>query len=346
MLFNILSLKTLCLSSFIFSFLFCVIGLKILINFFKKRDNFQPIRYDNPLSHLTKNKTPTMGGVVLSLAILSSSLLFANLNDKYTILILFVSLSFGFLGFIDDFLKITNKNDFGFRGSVKLVLQLVISSIAILYLEYLGLPSVKNQEVFIPFLDKNLYLGIFLIPFLVFVITGSANAVNITDGLDGLAIVPIMLCSVLLGFIAFLNIPSLQDNMIFLVNNIELSQISILCSAVIGTGFGFFVYNKYPAKIFMGDVGSLMYGGFLATTAIILGYEMIYALLGLIFIIEILSSTIQVFSHFFFGKKILKMAPLHHHFEKSGWSERKVIFIFWLFSFACFMLSIVAVLNN
>lgn len=346
MLFGIESVLINCILSFIFSLIFTIFGLKYLIKYLKNHRAFQPIRMDGPLSHrIMKNKTPTMGGAVSCLAILFSTFLFCNLKNEYILISLLICATFALLGFIDDFLKVFYKNDFGFRGSIKLILQLIISAIAILFLFYIGDPIIREEKMFLPFFHTYLYLGILLLPFLVFVITGSANAVNITDGLDGLAIIPIIFCASALGYIAYFNTPDTQNTLFTILNNNNLSSLSILCSAIVGTGIGFFIYNVYPAKIFMGDVGSLMYGGLLAIISIILGYEIFYGIIGLIFVLEILSSTIQVTGHFFFGKKIFKMAPLHHHFEKCGWSERKVVFVFWLFALICLIIGLIGIIK-
>ena len=345
MLFGIESILTNCILSFLFSLIFTIIGLKYLIIYLKNHRAFQPIRSDGPASHLMiKRKTPTMGGLVSCLAITISTILFCDLNNIYIKICLLVGISFSLLGFIDDFLKVFYKNDFGFRGSIKLILQLLISTTAILFLYYIGEDTIRDEKIFIPFFHTMFYLGIFLIPFLIFVITGSANAVNITDGLDGLAIIPIIFCAAALGFIAYFNIPNTQNALFTIINNNDLSLLSILCSAIVGSGIGFFIYNVYPAKIFMGDVGSLMYGALLAIISIILGYEVFYGIIGLIFVIEILSTTIQVSSHLFFGKRVFKMAPLHHH-EKCGWSERKVIFIFWLFALICLIIGFIGIIK-
>ena len=346
MLFGIESILTNCILSFLFSLIFTIIGLKYLIIYLKNHRAFQPIRSDGPASHLMiKRKTPTMGGLVSCLAITISTILFCDLNNVYIKICLLVGISFSLLGFIDDFLKVFYKNDFGFRGSIKLVLQLLISTTAVLFLYYIGEDTIRDEKIFIPFFHTMFYLGIFLIPFLIFVITGSANAVNITDGLDGLAIIPIIFCASALGFISYFNIPNTENTLFTILNNNDLSLLSILCSAIVGSGIGFFIYNVYPAKIFMGDVGSLMYGALLAIISIILGYEVFYGIIGLIFVIEILSTTIQVSSHLFFGKRVFKMAPLHHHFEKCGWSERKVIFIFWLFALTCLIIGFIGIIK-
>lgn len=346
MLFGIESILINCILSFAFSLVFTIFGLKYLIIYLKNHRAFQPIRSDGPASHLMiKRKTPTMGGLVSCLAITISTILFCDLNNVYIKICLLVGISFSLLGFTDDFLKVFYKNDFGFRGSIKLILQLLISTIAVLFLYYVGEDTIRDEKVFIPFFHTMFYLGIFLIPFLVFVITGSANAVNITDGLDGLAIIPIIFCASALGFISYFNVPNTENTLFTILNNNDLSSLSILCSAIVGTGIGFFIYNVYPAKIFMGDVGSLMYGALLAIISIILGYEVFYGIIGLIFVIEILSTTIQVSSYMFFGKRIFKMAPLHHHFEKYGWSERKVIFVFWLFALICLIIGFIGIIK-
>lgn len=332
------------LVALVFSFLFTIYGLKYLISYLKSHEAFQPIRVEGPEGHLiTKQKTPTMGGIVLSLAVLCSGLLFCKPDDIYVIGALIISTSFAIIGLIDDVIKVFYKNTNGFKGSIKFILQVLISGMVILWLLDSGSSIMNDQSIFIPYFKVMLYIGILFIPFLITVIVGSTNAVNLTDGLDGLVIVPVMICAFVMGLISIF---ASQDMIFVRANQDNLSQLSIICSAVIGSGFGFFLYNRHPAKIFMGDVGSLMYGSLLGCLAVMLGHEIFYAIAGLLFVIEASSSILQVASYKLFKKRIFKMAPIHHHFEKMGWSERKVVYVFWSFSVICMLIAILGIIKG
>ncbi len=345
-IFNIDSVLLRSLLAFVFSFIFSIIGLRYLISYLKNHHTFQPIRVEGPEGHLiTKQKTPTMGGAVSCLAILFSGLLFCNLSDIYVIATLVVSMSFGAIGFIDDFIKVFYKNTNGFKGSIKLVLQMAIAGLVILWLMYSDSSIIDNQGIFIPFFKVLFCIGILFVPFLIMVIVGSANAVNMTDGLDGLAIVPVMICTIIFGIMAFISGYGDNINIISSINKDNLSELTILCSALVGSGIGLFLYNKNPAKIFMGDVGSLMYGSFLGCMAVFLRYEIFYGIAGLLFVIEACSVILQVASYKLFKKRIFKMAPIHHHFEKLGWSERKVVLSFWGFSVFCLLIALFGIIN-
>lgn len=344
--FNIDSVILRSLLAFIFSLVFSIIGLKYLISYLKSHNTFQPIRVEGPEGHLiTKQKTPTMGGAISCLAILFSGLLFCDLGDIYVIAILVVSMSFGAIGLIDDIIKVFYKNTNGFKGSIKLILQMAISGLAILWLMYNGSSLIDNQGIFIPFFKVLFYIGVLFVPFLIMVIVGSSNAVNITDGLDGLAIVPIMICAFIFGIMAFVSGCGENIKIITLMNKDNLTELAVLCSSLIGSGIGFFIYNKNPAKIFMGDVGSLMYGSFLGCMAVFLRYEIFYGIAGLLFVIEASSTILQVASYKFLKRRIFKMAPIHHHFEKLGWSERKVVLSFWGFSIICLLIALLGIIN-
>lgn len=344
--FNINFVLTRSLLAFIFSFIFSLFGLKILINYLKEHKVFQPIRAEGPEGHLlSKQKTPTMGGLVSCVALLLSGLLFTNISDIYVIGALIISILFGMIGLTDDVMKVFYKNTNGFKGGIKLILQMFICGSVILWLIYNDSSVLNESTIFIPFFKVMIYLGILFIPFIMLVIVGSSNAVNLSDGLDGLVIIPVMLCALVLGIISIANGYGVQENYIFVMNYDNPSELAILCSAIIGTGLAFFIYNRHPAKIFMGDVGSLMYGAFLGYVAVILKYEIFYGIAGLIFIIEAVSVIMQVASYKIFKKRIFKMAPIHHHFEKCGWSERKVVLSFWAFSVICLLVAIFGIVK-
>ncbi|MDR0423195.1 MAG: phospho-N-acetylmuramoyl-pentapeptide-transferase [Rickettsiales bacterium] len=305
----------------IFNFIFSFFGIALLIRYMQRRNQYQSIRNDVLATHIyTKKNKPTMAGIIVNIAFLLSC--FWTNFDIYVKLTLALSLSFGLIGFIDDYIKVYKRNTDGFRGSVKLILELLVTTFIIIYADYKGLNFMKNG---IKILDWELNLGVFQSIFYIIMIVGSANAVNITDGLDGLVILPVILILLVFTFLT-------NDN-----------NILNLCYILIGGGIALFCFNKYPAKIFMGDVGSLFYGSILAFIAILIRQEFLYALLALIFIIEILSTTLQVFFHFFYGKRLLLAAPLHHHFEKKYWSEREIIFVFWSFFILCLFLVLVLV---
>ncbi|MDR2526696.1 MAG: phospho-N-acetylmuramoyl-pentapeptide-transferase [Rickettsiales bacterium] len=309
-----------------------MISIILLIKLFNRKRVYQTVRNNVIDAHaLVKKNKPTMGGIVSVFSILLSALLFTNF-DVYVIQALVISISFAIVGFIDDYIKVFKKNTNGFKGSIKIILQLVVCSIVVIWSSYVGMPFLDGN-VMLPF-NYLFKLGIFIGIYIVFVITGSANAVNLTDGLDGLAIIPIIFT--MIAFIFIILFPNYFEPF----NKENLSGILVLCCAVVGNGIAFFLFNKYPAKIFMGDVGSLFYGSLLGYVSIILKYEIFFAVAGLIFVLEAGSTIIQVFSHFLWGKRILKSAPLHHHFEKSGWSERKIILSFWTFYLICLLFAV------
>ena len=275
-----------------------------------------------------KKPIPRLGGLAIYLAFMIAVCSMLDFSKEIVGLLLggtFIVI----VGIIDDFISLPAK--------VKLLGQILAACILVAF-------DIRIDFITDPFGDF-IFLEYLAIPVTIFWIVGITNTVNLIDGLDGLAIIPIIFCASALGFIAYFNIPNTENTLFTILNNNDLSSLSILCSAIVGTGIGFFIYNVYPAKIFMGDVGSLMYGALLAIISIILGYEVFYGIIGLIFVIEILSTTIQVSSHLLFGKRIFRMAPLHHHFEKSGWSERKVIFVFWLFALICLIIGFIGIIK-
>ena len=313
------------ITSFIIVFL---IGAP-LIKIFARNQISGPIRQDGPIDHIIKKSgTPTMGGLIIILGIFLGTLLWADLKNVYILTVIFVSLSLGLLGFSDDLLKIKLENSRGLNSKWKFLGQLLIGSLAIFILvQYSDHQHLSN--LYFPFFKNAvLYMGIFFIPFALFVIVGSSNAVNLTDGLDGLATVPVMLValsftlvSYLVGniiFAEYLKIPYIAD----------VGELSIFCGAIFGSCLGFLWYNAPPAKIFMGDTGSLSLGGSLATVAIIVKHEIVLAIIGGLFVLETMSVIIQVLSFKLTGRRVFRMAPIHHHFEKKGWPESTVVIRF------------------
>jgi len=293
----------------------------------------QPIREDGPQSHLlTKRGTPTMGGLMIMAGVLVSTLLWANLANHYVWVVLFVTVGFGAIGFYDDYLKVTKQSHKGFSGRSRLAIEALIAAIACIAISYMATPGLANKLA-LPFSkDLILNLGWFYIIFGGFVIVGAGNAVNITDGLDGLAIVPVMIAAGTFGFIAYL-----AGNAVF-ANYLQIhfvpgtGELAVVCGALIGAGLGFLWFNAPPAQIFMGDTGSLALGGLLGTIAVATKHEIVLAIVGGLFVLEIFSVIIQVTSFKLTGKRVFKMAPIHHHFEQLGWTEPQVVIRFWIVS--------------
>lgn len=312
------------------SLIFCLVFGKYFISFLERKNFGQVIRELGPEKHYEKKGTPTMGGILILAAVLFSCICWGDLNNRYLWSIIFLIISFGALGFLDDFLKLKYNSSDGLSAKLKIFWQLVF---AIVIATYLYLTHTIPQEIslFLPFLkDFELNLGIFFIFFSVFVIIGTSNAVNLTDGLDGLAIMPSVMVAGGLGIIAYIS-----GNIIFAdyLNIVYLSgteELLIICGTIIGAGIGFLWFNTYPAQIFMGDVGSLSLGAALGGMAVILRQEVILAIMGGVFVIEALSVIIQVTSFKLTGKRVFKMSPIHHHFELSGWAEPKIIVRFWI----------------
>jgi phospho-N-acetylmuramoyl-pentapeptide-transferase len=302
-----------------------------LIKIFKRKQISGPIRQDGPIDHIIKKSgTPTMGGLIIILGIFLGTILWADLKNIYILTVIFVSLSLGLLGFIDDLLKIKLNNSRGLNSKLKFLGQIFITLFAIFILsQYSDHQYLSN--LYFPFF-KNIVLpmGIFFVPFSLLVIVGSSNAVNLTDGLDGLATVPVMLVA-----LSFILISYIVGNAIFAeylkipyIPNV--GELSIFCGAIFGSCLGFLWYNAPPAKIFMGDTGSLSLGGSLAAVAIIVKHEIVLAIIGGLFVLETMSVIIQVVSFKLTGKRIFRMAPIHHHFEKKGWPESTVVIRFWI----------------
>jgi phospho-N-acetylmuramoyl-pentapeptide-transferase len=292
----------------------------------------QPIRTDGPQSHLTKKGTPTMGGLMILSGLVVATLLWANPVNPYVWIVLAVTLGFGFVGFYDDYLKVTKQTSSGFAGRIRLALEAVIALAACYALVRLG-RDVSSTSLAIPFFkDLVLNFGWFFVIFGAFVIVGAGNAVNLTDGLDGLAIVPVMIASASFGLIAYL-----AGNVVFSdylqINYVAgTGELAVLCGALLGAGLGFLWFNAPPASIFMGDTGSLALGGMLGSIAVAVKHEIVLAVIGGLFVLEAVSVIVQVASFKLTGKRIFKMAPIHHHFEQLGWTEPQIVIRFWIIS--------------
>ncbi|MCF6305929.1 MAG: phospho-N-acetylmuramoyl-pentapeptide-transferase [Rhodobacteraceae bacterium] len=317
-------------TALIFGFLFG----QPLINLLRaKQGKGQPIREDGPQSHiLAKAGTPTMGGVLILGAILVSTLLWARIDNGYVWMVLFVTYSFGAIGFWDDFLKVKQQNTKGVSGKIRLGLGFVIAAIAGLWVMWLQDDSLSGYLAFPIFKDALLYLGILFVPFVMIVIVGSANAVNLTDGLDGLAIMPVMIAAGSFGIIAYLVGRTDFTEYLELHYVAGTGELTIFVAALMGGGLGFLWYNAPPAAVFMGDTGSLALGGALGAIAVATKHEIVLAIIGGLFVVELLSVVIQVLYFKKTGKRVFLMAPIHHHFEKRGWGESQIVIRFWIIS--------------
>jgi phospho-N-acetylmuramoyl-pentapeptide-transferase len=314
----------------LFVFLF---GPWIIDNLRLRQGKGQPIREDGPQSHLIAKKgTPTMGGLMILSGLVVSTLLWGNLRNPYVWIVLAVTLGFGFVGFYDDYLKVTKQTHNGFSGKTRIAIETVIAAVACYALIRLGRQPFSTALVIPFFKDVVLNLGWFFLVFGAFIIVGAGNAVNLTDGLDGLAIVPVMIASASFAMIAYL-----AGNAVFAdylqINYIAgTGELAVLCGAVLGAGLGFLWFNAPPASIFMGDTGSLALGGMLGSIAVAVKHEIVLAVIGGLFVLEAVSVIVQVASFKLTGKRIFKMAPIHHHFEQLGWTEPQIVIRFWIIS--------------
>lgn len=312
------------------------------IAFLRRYSLGESIRDDGPKTHLTKEGTPTMGGTVILLALFVSIFLWADLTNKYIWLLLFAGLGFGLIGFADDYRKVILKEKKGLRAKEKFAAQLIVALgvACFLYFDPKGHPFTAHLAI--PFFKRVVPdLGLLYIPFAALVIVGASNAVNITDGLDGLAIGPVIIATVAYVVIAYVTGHSKFAQYLNIIYIRGAGEVTVFGAAMIGAGFGFLWYNSYPAEIFMGDVGSLALGGILGTVAVITKHELLLMLVGGLFVIEALSVILQVvYFRWTGGRRIFRMAPLHHHFEVKGWQEPKVIIRFWIIAVILALLSL------
>jgi phospho-N-acetylmuramoyl-pentapeptide-transferase len=300
----------------------------------------QPIRTDGPASHLlTKKGTPTMGGLMILFGLFASSLLWASLESAYVWIVLFVTAGFAAIGFYDDYLKVTKQSHLGFSGRARLAAEFAIALVACYGLMRVG--AVGATSLALPFYNGYVVdLGWGFLLFGPFVIVAFGNAVNLTDGLDGLAIVPVMIAAATLGLIAYFAGNVLYSRYLLLNHVPFAGDLMVICGALIGAGVGFLWFNAPPAQIFMGDTGSLALGGLLGVTAVAIKHEFVLAIIGGLFVIEALSVVVQVASFKLTGKRVFKMAPIHHHFEQLGWSEPQIVMRFWIIAFVLAMVGL------
>lgn len=292
----------------------------------------QPIRTDGPQTHFTKAGTPTMGGLMILSGLVVSTVLWANPRNAYVWVVLCVTLGFGFVGFYDDYLKVTKQTHAGFSGRTRLLVETLIAAVACVALVYVGRPPLSSSLVFPFFKDLVLNMGMFYVIFAAFIVVGAGNAVNLTDGLDGLAIVPVMIASASFGMIAYLAGNAVFSDYLQINYVAGTGELAVLCGALLGAGLGFLWFNAPPASIFMGDTGSLALGGMLGTIAVATKHEIVLAVIGGLFVLEAVSVIVQVVSFKLTGKRIFRMAPIHHHFEQLGWTEPQIVIRFWIIS--------------
>ncbi|MBB5048194.1 phospho-N-acetylmuramoyl-pentapeptide-transferase [Rhodopseudomonas rhenobacensis] len=306
-------------------------GPWIIDNLRLRQGKGQPIRSDGPQSHLSKKGTPTMGGLMVLMGLVVGTVLWANPLNPYVWIVLAVTLGFGFVGFYDDYLKVTKQSSQnGFAGRWRLLIEAVIAAAACYALVRLGRDPLSSSLVIPFFKDVAINLGWFFVAFGAFIVVGAGNAVNLTDGLDGLAIVPVMIAAASFGLISYL-----AGNAVFAdylqINYVAgTGELSVLCGALLGAGLGFLWFNAPPASIFMGDTGSLALGGMLGSIAVAVKHEIVLAVIGGLFVLEAVSVIVQVASFKLTGKRVFKMAPIHHHFEQKGWTEPQIVIRFWI----------------
>ena len=289
-----------------------------------------PVRADVPEGHLKKIGTPTMGGFLILLAISVSTMLWADLRNNYVWVVLLVTVGFGAVGFADDYLKLTDYRWKGLPGRLKLLFEVLIASVAAYWVMMIT-PAPLADGLAIPFFKNVLLnLGWFFIPFATFVMVGASNAVNLTDGLDGLAIVPVMIAAACFGCIAYLVGNSVYSGYLQLNYVLGVGELAVFCGALVGASLGFLWYNAPPAMVFMGDTGSLSVGGALGAISVVTKHEVVLAIIGGLFVLETVSVIVQVASFKLTGKRVFAMAPLHHHFEKKGWAESTIVIRFWI----------------
>jgi phospho-N-acetylmuramoyl-pentapeptide-transferase len=293
----------------------------------------QPIREDGPQSHLISKKgTPTMGGLMILSGLVVSTLLWANPRNPYVWIVLAVTLGFGFVGFYDDYLKVTKQTANGFSGRTRLAIEAIIAGAACFAIIWIGRPGSATVLAVPFFKDFIIDFGWFFLIFATFIVVGAGNAVNLTDGLDGLAIVPVMIAAASFGMIAYLAGNAVFSDYLQIRYVPGTGELAVLCGGVLGAGLGFLWFNAPPASIFMGDTGSLALGGMLGSIAVATKHEIVLAVIGGLFVLEAISVIVQVASFKLTGKRVFRMAPIHHHFEQKGWTEPQVVIRFWIIS--------------
>jgi phospho-N-acetylmuramoyl-pentapeptide-transferase len=305
----------------------------------RRQGKGQPIRADGPETHIVaKAGTPTMGGLMILFSVIVATLLWADLSNRYVWIVLGVTVLYGFIGFIDDYQKVTKQRHDGLSGRLRLGVEFLIAAVAVYLLAWVadtsGSPSAQSTSLSLPFF-KDAFIDLTIWGFVLFgmvVVAGAANAVNFTDGLDGLAIAPVMIAAATFGFIAYICGTQRYADYLFIIHTPGSTELAVLLGAVLGAGLGFLWFNAPPAMVFMGDTGSLALGGLLGATAVAVKQEIVLAIVGGLFVLEVVSVMVQVVSFKLTGKRVFRMAPIHHHFEKMGWPESTVVIRFWIIS--------------
>jgi phospho-N-acetylmuramoyl-pentapeptide-transferase len=319
-------------SAILFAFLLTLLIGPRIIDWLKiKQREGQPIRSDGPESHLlTKKGTPTMGGLMFLISACATTILWADVSNPYVWVVVLVTIGYGAIGFGDDFLKLTKRNTKGLPGRLKLLAQFVIGLFATAIVVWVQAEPLSTGLAVPFFKEVLLPLGWFFLPFGTLVMMGASNAVNLTDGLDGLAIVPVMMAAATLGFIAYLAGNANFAEYLQLHHVAGAGELAVFCGALCGAGLGFLWFNAPPAMVFMGDTGSLSMGGALGAISVITKHELVLAIIGGLFVLETISVIVQVISFKTTGRRVFRMAPLHHHFEKKGWAEPTIVIRFWI----------------
>jgi phospho-N-acetylmuramoyl-pentapeptide-transferase len=325
------------LTALIFGFLF---GKPLIAVLRRRQGKGQPIREDGPEGHFVKAGTPTMGGLLIVGALLTSTLLWARLDNPFVWLVLFVTMSFAAIGFADDYAKVSKQNVKGVSSRIRLLLGFLISGIAGFWAAQYHPEGLQYQLALPVFKDTLINMGYFFVPFAIIVIVGAANAVNLTDGLDGLAIMPVMIAAGTLGVIAYA-VGRVDFTDYLDVHYVPgTGEILIFTAGIFGGGLGFLWYNAPPAAVFMGDTGSLALGGALGAIAVATKHELVLAIVGGLFVVEALSVIIQVLYFKSTGRRVFLMAPIHHHYEKKGWAEPQIVIRFWIISLILAMIGL------
>lgn len=312
-----------------------------LIRYLQSQQIGQVVRDDGPESHFSKAGTPTMGGVLILAAIVLSTLLWARLDNLYVWVVLFTTVAFGAIGFMDDYLKVVRKHPDGLIARWKYFWQ-SITGLAIGLLLYMTASGDAQLTLVVPFFKEYMpYLGLLFIPLVYFTIVGSSNAVNLTDGLDGLAIMPTVMVASAFALVAYLTSHVNYSHYLFIPYIPQASELVIICGTIAGAGLGFLWFNTYPAQVFMGDVGSLALGAILGVIAVLVRQEFLLVIMGGIFVLETVSVILQVGSYKMRKQRIFRMAPIHHHYEKKGWPEPRVIVRFWIITIVLVLIGLV-----
>ena len=328
--FQYLTLRAIC--SVLTALMFSLLLGPMMIRKLSLHQIGQTVRQDGPPTHFDKVGTPTMGGLLILASVIFATLLWADLSNRFVQVTLFTCLMYGVIGWWDDYQKLINKDPRGMGARAKFLAQSLVALIAALFL-YQTAQSSVDTTLFIPFFkDVAIPLGLMFIPLTYFVVVGTSNAVNLTDGLDGLAIVPTAMVAAALGIFCYLSGHAIFSEYLAIPRVAGSGEVMIFCAALVGAGLGFLWFNTYPAQVFMGDIGSLSLGASLGIVAVIARQELVLFIMGGIFVLETVSVILQVISFKLFGKRIFRMAPIHHHFELKGWPEPRVIVRFWIIS--------------